>query len=175
MGYLTLCCRHSHLIERRNRIENELRQMQDDLAKFQSYAAIVGSGNISIGAMLGAPNGYGQQLMGYLGYAHNASLQYVQQNAPMMMQMYMQNSMGTGQMQNPMQEAQMQGYIYRMLYSQGRERIKEMEQKRLAQIEHKMEQKKLQLEQDLKICEKQLNDIETAKNTALDRVMPKIA
>ena len=49
--------------------------------------------------------------MNYLSFAHNSSLQYMQQNAPYMQQMYMQQMQG--QQQNAQQQQQYQAFIMR--------------------------------------------------------------
>ena len=65
--------------------------------------------------------------MNYLAWAHNSALQYMQQNAPMMQQMYGQQ-MG---MQNPQEAQQMQIYIQRMLYQQARDQASQIEARNL--------------------------------------------
>ena len=91
-------------------------QASEKITDVQQYASLVGKGSISIGDLLNSPSSMTGRSMNYLAWAHNSALQYMQQNAPMMQQMYGQQ-MG---MQNPQQAQQMQIYIQRMLYQQAR-------------------------------------------------------
>ena len=169
VGFFTLNWEVSRLISEKNRISNTLFQMKNRISKLRAYAAIIGTGSISIGAMLSAPAGYGQKLMSYLNYAHTNAMQYVQQNTPTMMQMYFQNqanATASGQAPDPVQQQKQQAWIQNMLYQQERDRIKELERNRLMEIEHRMTQEKDRLEQELAMVKQELSDAKSGRESA---------
>ena len=111
MGILMFTARVHDLIYQRSNVEYRLIKLTKKLRDLQQYAATIASGGISIGEMLNTPGSMMGRTMNYLSFAHNSSLQYMQQNAPYMQQMYMQQMQG--QQQNAQQQQQYQAFIMR--------------------------------------------------------------
>lgn len=140
MGFLMFTARVHDLARQKSDVQYKLLKITRKLRDLQQYAAMVGNGNISIGDLLSSPGSMMARSMAYIGYAHNMALQYMQMNAPAMQMMY-QQQMG-GMAQNPQQMQQMQNYIMRTLYIQGREQAAQEEQKNLKVEEGKLMQEK---------------------------------
>lgn len=173
MGILTFSYRVHELIRRRSDVSYKLMQMSRKLQKLQSYAAIVGTGSMSIGAILSAPGEYTGRLMNYMNYAHNGAAQYMQMNAPGMMQMYMNNN-GANPL-SPQQMQQMQQSIYYSLYTQARDKIAEQEQKNLKIEEDKLSQEKERLQSELTAIEQELSSVKSARDKSIQDMIPKYA
>ena len=107
--------------------------------------------------------------MNYLACAHNSALQYMQQNAPMMQQMYGQQ-MG---MQNPQQAQQMQVYIQRMLYQQARDQASQIEARNLNEEEKRYASEKDKLEALLAEVNQDLKSAKEARDQGIKDFAPK--
>ena len=129
---------------------------------------MVGNGNISIGDILSSPGTMMGRSMAYIGYAHNMALQYMQQNAQMMQMMY-QQQMG-GAMQNPQQ---MQKYIMRTLYIQGREQAAQEETKNLKVEEGKLAAEKDTLEALQAEITEEIKAVKSARDEDIKAFAPK--
>ncbi len=171
MGILTFSFRVHELIQRRSDVQYKLMQMSRKLTKLQSYAAVVGTGQMSIGALLSAPGDYAGRLMNYMNYAHNGATQYMQMNGPGMMQMYQMNG---GQNQpTPQQMEMMQRQVYYSLYTQARSKYAELEQRNLKIEEDKLSQEKEKLQTELAAIEQELTNTKQARDKAIQDMMPK--
>ena len=108
MGIFMFSARVNNLIHLQLNTEYRLQKLTKKLMDVQQYASMVGKGSVSIGDLLNAPSSMMGRTLGYLSWAHNNSLQYMQQNAPYMQQMYAQQM----QQQNQQQQMQMQTGLY---------------------------------------------------------------
>ena len=171
MGILMFTARIHYLIHTKLDIEHKLTKLTRKLQDLQSYAAIVGNGGVSIGDLLNSPGSQMARAMGYLAFAHNSSLQYMQQNAPYMTQFYMQQ-MGQQGM-NAQQQQQMQEYIMRSLYQQGRDRAMAVETRNLKVEEQKIAQEKEKLEALGKSVEAELQSARQARDAGIKDMTPR--
>lgn len=170
MGFLMFTARVHDLMHRKHQIQYDLAKITKRLRDLQQYATMVGNGSISIGQLLAAPGTMMGRTMAYLAYAHNTSMQYMQQNAPMMMQMYGQQM---GMQNNPQQQAMMQNYIMRSLYTQGRERARQVEEKNLNEEEHRLEQEKEKLQTLHDEVAQELKSAREARDADIKDMAPK--
>ena len=170
MGILMFTARIHYLIHTKLDIEHKLTKLTRKLQDLQSYAAIVGNGGVSIGDLLNSPGSTMGRAMGYLAFAHNSSLQYMQQNAPYMTQFYMQQM---GQAQSPQQQQMMQEYIMRSLYQQGRDRAMQVETRNLKVEEQKIAQEKEKLEALGKSVEAELQAAKQARDAGIKDMAPR--
>jgi hypothetical protein len=170
MGMLMFTARVHDLLHRKFSIERQLVKLTKRLRDTQQYATMVGNGSISIGDLLKSPGSMMGRSMSYLAFAHNSSLQYMQQNAPYMQQMYMQQM---GQQQNAQQQQMMQNYILRSLYMQGRERAAEIETKNLHEEEKRLAEEKEKLETLMKEIEAELKSAKEARDKSIQDMAPK--
>ncbi|MBD5403321.1 hypothetical protein HDR58_11075 [bacterium] len=141
------------------------RKIQD----LQSYSAMVGKGSVSIGDLLSSPGSMMNRSMAYMAWAHNSSMQYMQQNAPLMQQMYGQQMA----QQTAQQQQQMNNYIQRMLYQQGRDRAAQVEAKNLHAEEQKLMYEKEKLEALAKSVEQELKSAREARDKGIQDFAPK--
>lgn len=170
MGILMFTARVHFLIHQKLDIEYKLTRLTKKLQDLQSYASLVGNGGISIGDLLSSPGSTMGRAMNYLSYAHNSSLQYMQQNAPAMTQFYM-NQMG--QAQDAQQQQMMQQYIMRSLYQQGRDRAMMVETKNLKLEEQRIAQEKEKLEALGKSVEQELQAARQARDAGIKEMAPR--
>ena len=171
MGFLMFTARVHDLISRKHNIEYRLAKITKKLMDVQQYAATIGNGKVSIGDLLNSPGSMMGRTMGYLAFAHNSSMQYMQQNAPYMQQMYMQQM--NGQNQTPQQQQQWNNYIMRMLYQQGRDRAAEIEKKNLDIEEQRINQEKTKLEDMYKMISQELEEAKKARDQGIKDMAPK--
>ena len=108
--------------------------------------------------------------MNYLGFAHNSAIAYMNQNAPFMQQLYMQQM---GQAQNAQQQQQMNEYIMRQLYAQGRDRAMQVETKNLKVEEERLAQEKEKLEALGKEIAAELQSAKEARDQGIKDMAPK--
>lgn len=171
MGILMFTTRVHDLIYQRSNVEYRLIKLTKKLRDLQQYAATIASGGISIGEMLNTPGSMMGRTMNYLSFAHNSSLQYMQQNAPYMQQMYMQQMQG--QQQNAQQQQQYQAFIMRKLYEQGRDRAMQIETRNLKVEEERITQEKEKLEALGKSIEAELQAAKEGRDKGIKDMAPK--
>ncbi|MDE6139023.1 MAG: hypothetical protein K2F57_06095 [Candidatus Gastranaerophilales bacterium] len=170
MGILMFTARVHDLIYQKSNVEYRLIKLTKKLRDLQQYAATISSGGISIGEMLNTPGSMMGRTMNYLAFAHNSSLQYMQQNAPYMQQMYMQQ-MAAGQ--NAQQQQQYQAFMMRKLYEQGRDRAMQVETRNLKVEEERITQEKEKLEALGKSIEAELQAAKQGRDQGIKDMAPK--
>lgn len=169
MGILIFTARVHDLIYQKSNIEYRLTKLTKKLRDMQQYAATVGNGSVSIGDLLNSPGSMMGRTMNYLAFAHNSSMQYMQQNLPLMQQMYQQQM---AQQQNPQQQM-MQNYMMKMLYMQGRDRAAQIEAKNLNMEEQRIAQEKEKLETQLAEVNQELKSAKEARDQGIKDMAPK--
>lgn len=170
MGILIFTARVHDLIYQKSNIEYRLTKLTKKLRDMQQYAATVGNGSVSIGDLLNSPGSMMGRTMNYLSFAHNSSMQYMQQNLPLMQQMYQQQM---AQQQNPQQQQMMQNYMMKMLYMQGRDRSAQIEAKNLNMEEQRIAQEKEKLETQLAEVNQELKSAKEARDQGIKDMAPK--
>ena len=170
MGILIFTARVHDLIYQKSNIEYRLMKLTKKLRDMQQYAATVGNGSVSIGDLLNSPGSMMGRTMNYLAFAHNSSMQYMQQNLPLMQQMYQQQM---AQQQNPQQQQMMQNYMMKMLYMQGRDRAAQIEAKNLNMEEQRIAQEKEKLETQLAEVNQELKSAKEARDQGIKDMAPK--
>jgi hypothetical protein len=170
MGVLIFTARVHDLIYQKSNIEYRLTKLTKKLRDLQQYSAAISNGGVSIGDLLSSPGSMLGRTMNYLGFAHNNALQYAQQNAPYMQQMYMQQM---GQSQSAAQQQQMNEYIMRQLYKQGRDMALQQETKNLKLEEDTLTQEKEKLESLGKEVDAELKAAKEARDSSIKDMAPK--
>ncbi len=170
MGILIFTARVHDLIYQKSNIEYRLTKLTKKLRDMQQYAATVGNGSVSIGDLLNSPGSMMGRTMNYLSFAHNSSMQYMQQNLPLMQQMYQQQM---AQQQNPQQQQMMQNYMMKMLYMQGRDRAAQIEARNLNMEEQRIAQEKEKLETQLAEVNQELKSAKEARDQGIKDMAPK--
>lgn len=171
MGILIFTARVHDLIFQKSNIEYRLSKLTKKLRDVQQYAATVGNGSISIGDLLNSPGSMMGRTLNYMAFAHNSSLQYMQQNLPYMQQMWQQQMQG--QQQNAQQAQQMQNYMMRSLYMQGRDRAAQIEARNLNMEEQRIAQEKERLETLLAEVSQELKSAKDARDQGIKDMAPK--
>lgn len=171
MGILMFTARVHSLMAQKSRIQYTLAKITKRIRDLQQYSTMVSNGSVSIGQLLASPGSMMGRTMAYLAFAHNSSMQYMQQNAPIMMQMYGQQL--ANQQQNPQQAQMMQNYIMRSLYTQGRERAAQIEEKNLHAEEGRLAQEKEKQETLLQEVMAELKSAKEARDKDIEAFAPK--
>ena len=171
MAFLMFQARLHDLLKQRSDIQYKLMKISTKLRHLQEYAATIGSGSVSIGDLLRCPGSMMGRAVGYLSYAHATALQYTQMNAPMMSMMYQQQN--AGMMQNPQNAAFMQKWIVDSLYAQGRELVKQQEEKNLKVEEGKLAQEKDSLQTQLAEITEEIKSVKEARDQGIKDLAPK--
>ena len=171
MAFLMFQARLHDLLKQRSDIQYKLMKISRKLQHLQEYASIVGNGQISIGDLLKCPGSMMNRALGYSMYANATAMQYMQANAPMMTMMYQQQY--AGMMQNPAQAQQLQNYIMVSLWTQGRELVKQQEEKNLKVEEGKIAQEKDQLKTELDMINEEIKETKAARDQGVKDLAPK--
>jgi len=171
MAFLIFAARVHDLLKQKSDIQYKLNKISTKLRHLQEYAATIGNGSISIGDLLRCPGTMMGRAVGYLSYANASAMQYMQANAPMMTMMFQQQN--AGMMQNPQQAAMMQNYIMRTLYSQGRELVKQQEEKNLKVEEGKIAAEKESLQTQLQEITEEIKAAKEARDQGIKDLAPK--
>ena len=170
MGFLIFTARVHALIHRKHEIEYRLAKLTKKMQDMQKYSTLVANGSVTIGDLLNTPGSMMGRTMNYLAYAHNSSLQYMQQNAPMMQAMY-QQQMGANQ--NQQQQIMMNNYIMRTLYTQGRDYAAQVETRNLKDEEARMKSDKEKLEVEAQEVAQELKAAKEARDQDIKDSAPK--
>lgn len=150
-------------------IQYRLAKLTKRLEDLQSYATMVGKGQISIGDLLNSPSSMGQRALAYLFQSSAYANQYVQLNAPFMQQMY-----GQQMAQMPPENAQqMNAYIQRMLWEQAREKCSQIEAANIHAEEKKLLNEKERLQTLAQSIEDELKSAKEARDAGLKDFAPK--
>lgn len=158
------------LIHQKLDLEYKMAKLTRKLQDLQSYSALVGNGGISIGDLLNSPGSTMGRAMGYLAFAHNSSMQYMQQQAPFMQQFYMQQM---GQGMAAQQQQQMQEYIMRSLYQQGRDRAMQIETRNLKVEEQRIAQEQEKLKTLHASVSTELEEAKKARDAGIKEMAPR--
>lgn len=170
MGFLIFSARVHDLIHQKHEVEYKLAKLTKKMRDMQRYSTLVANGGVTIGDLLNSPGSMMGRTMNYLAYAHNTSLQYMQQNAPMMQMMYQQQM---GAAQNAQQQQMMNNYIMRTLYMQGRDYAAQVETRNLKDEETKMQNEKEQLEAQAQEIAQELKAAKEARDQDIKDMAPK--
>ena len=170
MGFLIFTARIHDLIHRKHEVEYRLAKLTKKMQDMQKYSTLVANGSVTIGDLLNSPGSMMGRTMNYLAYAHNSSLQYMQQNAPMMQAMY-QQQMGANQ--NQQQQIMMNNYIMRTLYTQGRDYAAQVETRNLKDEETRMQSEKEKLEVEAQEIAQELKAAKEARDQDIKDMAPK--
>ena len=170
MGILIFTARVHDLIHQKSDVEYKLTKLTKRLRDLQQYTVTISNGGVSIGDLLSSPASMMGRTMNYLGFAHNSAIAYMNQNAPFMQQLYMQQM---GQAQNAQQQQQMNEYIMRQLYAQGRDRAMQVETKNLKVEEERLAQEKEKLEALGKEIAAELQSAKEARDQGIKDMAPK--
>lgn len=169
MGILMFTARIHDLIHQKSSVEYRLTKLTRKLRDLQNYAANIASGGMTIGNLLNSPGSMMGRTLGYLAFAHNSSIFYMEQNAPGVENMWGQQM----QQMTPEAQAQMSEYIRRQLYQQGRDRALQIETRNLKVEEESMTREKDKLEALGKSIEAELKSAKEGRDAGIRDMAPK--
>lgn len=171
MSFLIFVKRHQAIIARKNDVNFELQKLNDKLMDLQKYATAVADGTVSINDLSDVPSDYFKRMSVFMIMGHQAGMANVQQNMQMMQAtrmldqvkaQAMQAAQGQGAQAQQQADAMYQQYINSMklsFYNKAKEDMAKAESNILNAEEKKMDQKKAQLEGELKLLDAQEQDV----------------
>ena len=172
MCILMFNARVHDLIYQRSNIQYRLQKITKKLMDLQQYSAIISGGEIRPEALAAVPASMMGSAMNYLINGNAAALNYANQNAPYIQQMWMQQQQQSGAQQQQ-QNQMMSVFIMQKLYDQGRDQYMQFETKRMKIEEDKLTQEKEKLEALAKSVEQELKSAKEARDKGIQDMAPK--
>ena len=167
MSFLVLFARKMSLKNQVNDINYKLMQKTQELQDLQSYTAAIADGEVSMNDLTTAPASMFGRMGQYMVGSHNYAMAAAQQNMALMQ--------GQPQQQDATAQAQYQQLVFKNLYDQQKAQFLKAEQARLHVKEKAMENEKLSLEQQLKMAEAELSQMDQAINNGIKEAAPQYA
>ena len=161
MCILMFNARVHDLIYQKSNTQYRLQKITKKLMDLQQYSALIGSGEVRPETLAALPGSMFGRALGYLSNANNSAYAYMQQTAPAIQQMWMQ------------QQQMMSVFIMQQLYQQGRDKALQVETKLLKVEEEKLTQEKEKLETLAQSIESELKAAKEARNKGIQDMAPK--
>lgn len=170
MAFLVLFARKMSLKNQVNDLNYKLMQKQQELQDLQSYTASIADGEVSMNDLTSAPASMFGNMSQFMVGSHNYAMTAAQQNMALL------QGAQAGQ-QNPQQMAQnqYQYLVFKNLYDTQKQQYLKAEQQKLHVKEKSMENEKLKLEQQLKLAEAELSQLDQAINNGIKESAPQFA
>ena len=142
-------------------------QKTQELQDLQSYTAAIADGEVSMNDLTTAPATMFGRMSQYMVGSHNYAMNAASQNMAMLQ--------GGQQGQDAAAQSQYQQLVFKNLYDQQKAQFLKAEQARLHVKEKAMENDKLKLEQQLKMAEAELSQMDQAINNGIKEAAPQYA
>jgi len=166
MSFLVLFARKMSLKNQVNDLNYKLMQKTQELQDLQSYTAAIADGEVSMNDLTTAPATMFGRMSQYMVGSHNYAMNAASQNMAMLQ---------GGQQQDATAQAQYQQLVFKNLYDQQKQQFLKAEQARLHVKEKAMENDKLKLEQQIKMAEAELSQMDQAINNGIKEAAPQYA
>lgn len=170
MCILMFNARVHDLIYQKSNLQYRLQKITKKLMDLQQYSALIGSGEVRPETLAALPGSMFGRAMGYLANANNSAYQYMQQTAPAISSIWMQQQPYPP---NQQQQRMMNEFIMQQLYQQGRDKALQVETKLLKVDEEKLTQEKEKLETLAQSIEAELKAAKEARNKGIQDMAPK--
>ena len=167
MSFLVLFARKLSLKNQVNDLNYKLMQKTQELQDLQSYTAAIADGEVSMNDLTTAPATMFGRMSQYMVGSHNYAMNAASQNMAMLQ--------GGQQGQDATAQSQYQQLVFKNLYDQQKAQFLKAEQARLHVKEKAMENDKLRIEQQLKMAEAELSQMEQAINNGIKEAAPQYA
>ncbi len=167
MSFLVLFARKLSLKNQVNDLNYKLMQKTQELQDLQSYTAAIADGEVSMNDLTTAPATMFGRMSQYMVGSHNYAMNAASQNMAMLQ--------GGQQGQDATAQSQYQQLVFKNLYDQQKAQFLKAEQARLHVKEKAMENDKLKLEQQLKMAEAELSQMDQAINNGIKEAAPQYA
>lgn len=171
MSLLLFSFRKMQIIRQRDDINARIMELQRKQMDYQTYAASVADGSISLNDLTNCPPSLFGRMTQFMTYSHEAAMQGANQKFAYMSQLY------APQMQTMDQNTQ-QMFLFSMrqnLYEKERERFSRYEEKLLKQVDTNTEQEIARLSTQAKMLDSELQSIDQGEDNAIKSSTPKYA
>ena len=169
MSFLVLFARKMSLKNEVNDINYKLMQKSQELQDLQAYTAAIADGEVSMNDLTTAPASMFGRMSQYMVGSNNYAMQAAQANYAMF------GGMQAGQNQEATAQQQYQQLIFKNLYDTQKQQYLKAEQAQLHVKEKAMENEKLKLEQQLKLLEAELGEIDKGIESGIKDSAPQYA
>ena len=170
MGVLTFTLRIHNLAMQKSSVDHQILALERKIRDLTSYVSVIGGGAVTLGALLSAPSSMMGRALAFMGASHRGATNYVNANFNGAYNMYMAQTQGQA---NPQTQAEMRKYIFWSLYSQYRDRMAQIEEKNLKDIEGKLKQKKDILETQSQELAQEIKSTKEARDKDIEQWAPK--
>ena len=170
MTFLVLFARKMSLKNQVSDLNYKLMQKQQELQELQSYTAAIADGEVSMNDLTTAPASMFNNMSQFMVGSHNYAMGAAQQNMAML-----QGAQAAGQSTDATAQQQYQYLVFKNLYDTQKQQYLKAEQQKLHVKEKAMENEKLSLEQQLKMAEAELSQMDQAINNGIKEAAPQYA
>ena len=170
MCILMFNARVHDLIYQKSNIQYRLQKITKKLMDLQEYSALIAGGEMRPEHLAGLPSSMFGRAIGYLTNANSSAYNYMQQTAPAINSIWMQQQPTPP---TPQQQQMMTEFIMKQLYQQGRDKALQIETKFLKIDEEKLTQEKEKLETLAQSIEAELKSAKEARNKGIQDMAPK--
>ena len=174
MSFLVLFARKLSLKNQVSDLNFKLMQKSQELQDLQSYTAAIADGEVSMNDLTTAPVSMFGRMSQYMVGSHNYAMNAASQNMAML-QGAQQPAQQGQEAQQAQAQAQYQQLVFKNLYDQQKAQFLKAEQARLHVKEKAMENEKLSIEQQLKMAEAELSQMDQAINNGIKEAAPQYA
>jgi len=176
MSFLVLFARKLSLKNQVNDLNFKLMQKTQELQDLQSYTAAIADGEVSMNDLTTSPVSMFGRMSQYMVGSHNYAMTAAQQNMAVLQgQPQPQAQEGQDAQQQAQAQAYYQQLVFKNLYDQQKAQYLKAEQAQLHVKEKAMENEKLKLEQQLKMAEAELSQMDQAINNGIKEAAPQYA
>ena len=170
MSILMFNARVHDLIYQKSNVQYRLQKITQKLMDLQQYSALIGNGEVRPEHLASLPGSMFGRAINYLSNANISAYNYMQQTAPAINSIWMQQQPTPPTQQ---QQQMMSAFIMQQLYQQGRDKALQIETKLLKVDEEKLAQEKEKLETLAQSIEAELKSAKEARNKGIQDMAPK--
>ncbi len=167
MGFLIFAYRKQDVIRRKFDLELKVVKLQQLLNDLHSYSSSIADGNISLSDLTNAPVSVFDRMSNFMMTSHNGAMASARQQFSMYQ--------ASGQMNNvaPQYSQQYQQLVFKQLYDRERGRYQEIEKNILNEKEKKITLEKTKLDEQLKLLNTELEELNKGEDAAAKQSAPK--
>ena len=170
MTFLVLFARKMMLKNQVSDLNYKLMQKQQELQDLQSYTASIADGEVSLNDLSTAPSSVFGRMSQYMVGSHNYAMSAAQGQYGML-----QGAQAGQVTQDATAQAQYQQLVFKNLYDTQKQQFLKAEQQKLHVKEKSMENEKLKIEQQLKLAEAELQQLDQSINNGIKDAAPQYA
>lgn len=151
--------RQMSLIRQRNSLQKQLMDEKQKLYDYQSYAATLGQGPMTMASVASLPSSVFSDGLAFMGMSNQVALMEAQQKYSIFQQSGMLQQQGVT---NPVQLQQMQRYYFNCFAEQAFQRLRKIKENELNKLEKEIELRTTRIEQRLTAVNSEIESVKGA-------------